>query len=117
MQFEETTDEMLFSSDADYLNQKIVIVLLVVTACVPIVITNNIPNVINQPKQNTSMKKVPFEEYYIEHNVSEGAAKQSFFEVGVQLIDGVYLHRKKSNCFEKYQILWESLLCCETKQN
>lgn len=37
----------------------------------------------------TIMKKVPFVEYYIEHNISQGDAKRSFFEVGIKLIDGM----------------------------
>lgn len=82
---------MLLSTEVHYFKQKIVIVLLVVLAYLPHVITNIVPNANDLSKQNTSMKKVPFVEYYIEHNVSEGAAKQSFFEVGVKLIDGAYL--------------------------
>lgn len=38
----------------------------------------------------TITKKVPFEEYYIEHNVSEGDAKRSFLEVGIKLIGGMW---------------------------
>lgn len=91
MKFQETAVEMLFSNKVDRFKQIIVIVLLVVMAYVPNVITNIVPNTIDQPKPNTPTKEVPFHEYYIEHNVSEGAAKQSFFEVGVKLIDGVYL--------------------------
>lgn len=78
---------MLLSNEVHYFKQKIVIVFLVVLAYLPHVITNIVPNANDLSKQNTSMKKVPFVEYYIEHNVSEGAAKQSFFEVGVKLID------------------------------
>lgn len=37
----------------------------------------------------TIMKKVPFVEYYIEHNISQGDAKRSFFEIGIKLIDGM----------------------------
>lgn len=38
----------------------------------------------------TIMKNVPFVEYYIEHNVSQGDAKRSFFETGIKLIDGTW---------------------------
>lgn len=35
-----------------------------------------------------NMKKVPFVEYYIEHNINEGEAKRSFFETGIKSLDG-----------------------------
>lgn len=43
------------------------------------------------PNSNaTNLKTVPFVEYYIEHNVSQGDAKRSFFETGIKLIDGMW---------------------------
>lgn len=38
----------------------------------------------------TITKKVPYEEYFIEHNVSEGDAKRSFLEIGIKLIEGMW---------------------------
>lgn len=34
-------------------------------------------------------KKVPFVEYYIEHNINEGEAKSNFFQTGAKLLDGM----------------------------
>lgn len=70
--------------------QSIVIIALFIV--VPIVLTRNdqiVQNAIDQHTQNASIKRVPFVEYYIEHNVSQDDAKRSFFEFGVKLIDGV----------------------------
>lgn len=49
-------------------------------------------NAIDPEKSSNSSatKKVPFEEYFIEHNVSEGDARRSFLEVGVQLIESMW---------------------------
>lgn len=71
--------------------QSIVIIALVLV--VPIVLTRNdqiVQNVIDHQNQNASMKKVPFVEYYIEHNVSQTDAKSSFYKFGVKSINGVY---------------------------
>lgn len=70
----------------------LVIITLVVVVLAPNVLTRSdqiAKNAINQPKQNGSItKQVPFEEYFIEHNVSEGDARRSFLETGIKLIDG-----------------------------
>lgn len=34
----------------------------------------------------TTMKQVPFEEYFIEHNVSQRDAKKIFHDVGIKLL-------------------------------
>lgn len=91
VKFEETADEMLLSNQIDRLNQSVVIVMLVLVAYAQNVLTRNdqiAANTINQSNRNASVKTVPFVEYYIEHNVSSGDAKRSFFEVGIKLIDG-----------------------------
>lgn len=76
--------------------QSIVIATLFLAAYAPNVLIQSdviAKNVINQPNQNASFaKKVPFEEYYIEHNVSQSDAKRSFFETGVKLIGACVFH-------------------------
>lgn len=69
------------------------IIFLVLVLYAPNVLMHNDQiesNAIEQSKQNDSAKKqLPFVEYYIEHNVSQGDAKRSFFEVGIKLLNGV----------------------------
>lgn len=83
---------MLFSTEVDRFRQNVVIIFLVLVWYTPNVLTRNdqiVSNAIEQSKQNASMKKqLPFVEYYIEHNISQGDAKRSFFEVGIKLLDG-----------------------------
>lgn len=84
---------MLISNQVDRFNQSIVIVLLILVVNAQKVLARNdqiVPNTINQSNQNASMKNVPYVEYYIEHNVSQGDAKRSFFEVGIKLMDGAW---------------------------
>lgn len=84
---------MLFSNQLDWFNQSYVIVLVVLAVYTPNALTHNdqiVQNTIDQPNQNASREKLPYEEFYIEHNVSQGDAKQSFFNVGVKLLDGAY---------------------------
>lgn len=91
VKFWKTADEMLFSNQIDRFNQSVVIVMLVLVAYAQNVLTRSdqiASNTINPSNRNASVKTVPFVEYYIEHNVSQGDAKRSFFEVGIKLIDG-----------------------------
>lgn len=91
MKLQETANEMLFPNKIDHFKQNVVIVFLVLATYAPNVLTRSdqiISNAIDQAKQNASMKKVPFIEYFIEHNVSQGDARRSFFDVGIKLLDG-----------------------------
>lgn len=89
----ETANEMLlkmFSSQIDHFRRNIfVIITLVFTVYAPNVLTHS-DQIISNTLDKTSTKKVPFVEYYIEHNVSQADAKRSFFDVGIKLLDGVY---------------------------
>lgn len=90
-----SVDEMLCPNLVERF-QSIVIATLFLVAYAPNVLIQSdviAKNVINQPNQNASFaKKVPFEEYYIEHNVSQSDAKRSFFETGVKLIGACIFH-------------------------
>lgn len=74
--------------------QSIVIATLVLVAYAPNVLTRSdeiATNAVNPSNRNASMsKKVPYEEYFIEHNISHGDARRSFFQTGVKLINGAY---------------------------
>lgn len=76
--------------------KNIVIIALVVVSYASNVLSRSdqiAKNAIDSEKSSsnaTIMKKVPFIEYHIEHNISEGDAKRSFFEIGIKLIDGMY---------------------------
>lgn len=81
---------MLLPNHIDHFRKNVVIIILVLAAFVPNVLTRIdqiVPNVFEQSKQNAS-QKVPYEEYHIEHNISQINAKKHFFEVGIKLIDG-----------------------------
>lgn len=83
---------MLFSNQNNRFKSNFVITLLIIVTYAPHASSRNDPIVANaiEQSQNASNKKVPFVEYYIEHNVSQGDAKRSFFDVGVKLLDGAY---------------------------
>ncbi|XP_031628179.1 uncharacterized protein LOC116343973 [Contarinia nasturtii] len=84
---------MLFSSQIDHFRKNVfVIIALVFTLYMPNVFTRSdriISNTLDPiAKQNASVKGVQeVVEYFIEHNISQGDAKRSFFEVGIKLLD------------------------------
>lgn len=88
---------MLISNKIVWFNQSIVIVFLVFILYAQNVLTYNDQidqNTIDRTNQNAS-KRVPYDSiYYMEHNVSQGDAKQSFFDIGIKLIDGSYYFKK-----------------------
>lgn len=99
---------MLFSTEVNRFRQNVVVIIfLVLVWYAPNVLTRNdqiVSNAIEQSKQNASMKKQStFVEYYIEHNVSQGDAKRSFFDVGIKLLDGACCDNfsKKKNHVKK----------------
>lgn len=88
-------DEMLCSYLVKRL-QCIVIATLVLVVYAPNVFTRSdeiAKNSINTPNQNASRsKEKTYEEFFIEHNISQADARRSFFETGFKLIDGACFH-------------------------
>lgn len=79
------------------MKSKNVIIILVVFSImvhIPITSTLMIPNTL-EPSANgkNASKQVPFVEYFIEHNVSQSDARKSFFEIGVKLMEGMFLNQ------------------------
>lgn len=69
-------------------------------------------NAIEPGKSSNTTKQVPFEEYYIEHNVSEGDARRSFREVGIKLIEGMW-YCQCSKCIQLLQDEISLLMICD----
>lgn len=88
--------------------QNIVIATLVLVVYAPNVFTRSdeiVKNSINTPNQNASKSK-PFEEFFIEHNISQTDARRTFFEIGIKLIDGA--------CFSVFDAKQLSISITET---
>lgn len=96
---ENQLNEMLCSNLVKCLKNSVIVALVLVSyATIASARTDQIAkNSINTEKSapnnpnttTTNMKKVPFVEYYIEHNINEGEAKRSFFETGIKTLDGM----------------------------
>lgn len=92
LQIGQRQNEMLCSNLVQRF-KRIVIIALVLVFYATNVLTHSdqiAKNAIDPEKSSNITKKVPFEEYFIEHNVSQGDAKRSFLEVGVKLIEGMW---------------------------
>lgn len=80
---------MVFSHLSNSLQQIIVIVIIVNLNINKVFTDDRIGN--TKPystKQSDPVKSLPFEEYFIEHNISQTDAKKSFNDVGVKLLSG-----------------------------
>lgn len=83
---------MLCSNRIDYSKLQHVIVLLVIIFNIPHIWAGNDQIVAlrrtddgqSRNGSSTMQKQVPFEEYFIEHNVSHRDAKKIFYEIGIK---------------------------------
>lgn len=67
-----------------------VVVFLIIIVHTPITFTLTISNTLEpSSKEMKTPKELPFVEYFMEHNVSQKDAKKSFFDVGVELLEGM----------------------------
>lgn len=74
-------------------NLDVILVFLTIILNIPNILTQNDQIVINMSdKQNRNASihnKVPYEEFFIEHNISQEDAKRNFQEIGIKLLEGM----------------------------
>lgn len=74
------------------INVILTVVVLSIMVHIPITFTLKISNTLERSSNGkNASKELPFEEFFMEHNVSQSDAKKSFFDVGVKLLEGMIL--------------------------
>lgn len=102
---------MLCSNLVENLRNIVIVALVIVSYASNVLsrsdqITKNAIEPEKSSNNATIMKKVPFVEYYIEHNISQGDAKRSFLETGIKLLDGMCFCYCSHACFSCHSFPW-----------